>query len=584
MDISSYQKSLWVRNALLVLFSIALIAVAVKIGLGIKKITLYEQAREYYEADDLARAEETFSRANALSFALATDISVIRYGDDAWTEVLVKLASTRLDLESLSQRSRTAILDKNDENVLEAFQHYQSLKQENLGLNQQSAAFFQDISRQLGIENELNSYYQNALKLAKAQIQTNLDQKNYRDERFIHWLITIPAVYYGGEKKKQDELVSQFLSYEKTKLRDTAASHSFAQVTEETAKSLRTYKQEGFETNWLVKLLERYAQSEMNQAIRKKDLAAFITQAKAYREIKDVLPADSEVLATIDRHLETRTLQAEQYAKSHQFEKALQLYHDLSSLQDTSTLIAEWEERWIAYDPTRLLQVKYPDKTLRSVLSGEDRWGAKVYALGWEEAGQRLYFAAQMPDGSTLYLEQSLEVDSKTASFSLSDALGTDKMPVILVEDTGKERPFSYTALFPDLSQTTLVKRFEIEADSLSAESPDQVIVENSVGNGEKEIAIFKLDDTGLVYEGKKADYLPENAEPSDPSEPTDWENAAIPVPQMFDVHAGPGEEYEIIGQMSGDSSIQVIAEMDGWYQIQFDGREGWIRAPQVSP
>jgi len=40
MEIPSYQKSLWLRNSLLVLVAIALAAVAVKIGWSIRQIEL----------------------------------------------------------------------------------------------------------------------------------------------------------------------------------------------------------------------------------------------------------------------------------------------------------------------------------------------------------------------------------------------------------------------------------------------------------------------------------------------------------------------------------------------------------------
>lgn len=577
MDISSYEKSLWVRNVLLALFVMALIASAVKVGLGMKKIALYGQARDYYATGNIVLAEETFAKAS--------DISAIRYGDEAWNESMSTLTSTRLDLESLSQRLHTAILEKNGESVLESYQTYQSLKQANGQQDKQATFFFREISRRLGIEGELASYYQKTLEQEKAHMKANLAQQNYNDESFIHTLIMIPDEYYGGRQKKQDELSALFLSYEKTKLHDTSANQSFTQVVTETAKNVRAYEKEGFPTEWLVKLLEKYALNKMNKVIREKDLTAFVTQAKAYREIQGVLPADSDVLSLIDRHLEDLLEKAKQYAASHQFSKALDLYQNVSGLQHTSALITDLENRWISYDPTRLLKTKYPDKTLRTVMTGEDRWRAEAYAIGWDEAERHLYAAALMPDDSSIYLDQALDIDGKTASFRLSDQLGTStKSPAILIEAAGKERSFSYTGLYLDFSENKLVQQFQIEADGFTAESTDEIVIENPVGQGEHEIALFKLDRSGLVYEGKKADMQPEGTPPPDVALPADDGNGASSGPQTFDVHTGPGEDYERIGQIPGNSAFQVMAELNGWYQIEFDGKEGWIHAPQTTP
>ncbi|WP_232030607.1 SH3 domain-containing protein [Brevibacillus brevis] len=37
------------------------------------------------------------------------------------------------------------------------------------------------------------------------------------------------------------------------------------------------------------------------------------------------------------------------------------------------------------------------------------------------------------------------------------------------------------------------------------------------------------------------------------------------------------------MGQVA-DGSFQVIADLNGWYQIVSDGKEGWIRATESTP
>ncbi|MED4751695.1 SH3 domain-containing protein [Brevibacillus choshinensis] len=563
MVITSYQKSLWVRNLFLVVVAVALVAVAWKISWSIKKIELYDQAFAYYEDDNLISAEQTFSQAS--------EYSAISYGDVEWTAFMSGLSSIRLQLESLSRQAQAAIGDRQEEQVLEAYQHYQSFKQETLKQqDKQTTSFFQAISAHLALEKAWSDYYQQALQQAKSQMQSPKDMGN---ESFVHTLVLIPDEFFGGKVEKQEELNNLFQRYETAKLRKLAVSLSFDDVITRTANSIKLYRQEGISAGWLQKQLEQYAKSEINQTIKQKDLPGFIAMAKAYRQIKDVLPEDSDVLAVIERHLESRIKQAEQYTKAHQFTRAMELYQELGGLLDTSSLITGVEERWTEYDPTRLLQVKYPDKTFLSVLTGNDHWGAKQYALGVDEKEHRLYLAAKMPDGvNTVYIEQVLDIDTDF-NVTLSKLQDGKDNPVILVQTTGKERAYKYLGLIPHLSQTSLESRFIVEADDLSVEDTARVIVKNAVGKGENETASFLMDDKGLEYEEKLTDT--ENGEPGDP---------ATEVPPSIDVHAGPGENYEIIGQVSPDSSIQVVTDLNGWYQIQFDGKEGWIQAPKATP
>lgn len=591
MIISSYQKSLWARNLLLVLFSLALLAVLVKVGLGYKKMALYDEAQEYYNAQNLIKAEELFSAAN--------EITVISYGDKQWNSLMLQLSATRQELKSLQQQARSAISERQDAQVLETYERYLTLRKNNKQQHGEQATYFQQLSTQLGLEQEWATYYTQALQDAKDQSKANLAQDNYQNEAFIRVLVTIPAEYYGGAEKKQSELASLFQNYEKTKLRSLTATRPFAEVVAQTAKSLRTYQEISIKADWLVTQLERFAQSELNQSIRKKDLTAFIDQATAYRKIEDVLPSDSAVLAAITRHLDSRVEQAEKYIRSHQFTRAIELYQELNALMDTSKLISDAEIEWLAYDPARLLTSKYPDKQFSSLLSGKKQWGAKLYAFGLEESEHRLYFAAKMPDDSLLYLEQVLnDVDMSTAKAGISDKLGEKDAPLIMVEATGKDRSYSYTGLLPELSEGAIEKRFSLEADEFAVIDSTHIVVKNAVGKGEQEFAIFILEDSGLVYDSKIADSEPteegttEAETDSDgdgqsdnppPDLPPADQSQGTPDPQAHGnlaVYAGPGEEYELLGQLPAESTMRVVTELNGWYQIEYDGKEGWIRKP----
>jgi len=585
---SPYQRSLWVRNILLVLVIIALIGSAYKLARSYQKTVWLGQAKAYLEAQNLVQAEEAFAKADA--------IQAIRTDDEPWSHLLSRLTTVRLELESLVSKARTAIEQHDADQALAAYQNYHSLQQKAERENEQVAAFFRQIAQNHNIENQFGLYYQQAMKEAKDQIQASLDQQKYRDQSFIHTLATIPDEYYGGTEKKQNELEALFLQYERSKLRDLARDGAFAEVVGSLANSYRLYVKEGFSTEWLISLLERYAKEEINQSIREQDLAEFVNKAKTYREQRNILLSRSEVLALIDKHVENQFQQAEQFVKSNRFEKALVLYRELSRLEDTSARLADLEKRWIAYEPSRLLQTQFPDKTLMTLMTGEHHWGAQVYAIGWDESVGVLYMAALDENGSAVKLDQAISLNRKSVIFSLSDTLGDEENPIITAEATGQERTYSYLGLVPDLSRRMFVKQWELEADGWKAIRPDQILVKNPVGDGEHEIARFALERKGLVYKEKWADYLDDSedqdqqelTEDQDDSsnqtgqggqiEPDTGRPADIPALRTYDVYAGPGDTYDIIGQVV-EESYQVMGRENGWQQIQFNGAQGWIRA-----
>lgn len=594
---SPYQRSFWVRNILLVLVIIALLGTAYKLVRSYQKTVLLGQAKAHFEAQNLVLAEAAFSHADA--------IQAIRTEDEPWSQLLLRLGTVRHELESLALNARLAMEQNEADQTLAAYQNYHSLQQQAQRENEQVAAFFQQIAQNLAIENQFGMYYQQAMKEAKDQVQASLDQKKYRDQTFIHTLATIPDEYYGGKEKKQNELEALFLQYERNKLRDLAQAGTFAEVVGSLANSHGLYEKEGFPTEWLVSLLERYAKEEINQTIREQDLAEFVNRAKTYREQKSILPSRSDVLALIDRQIETLFQQADQFVRSNRFEKALGLYQELSRLEDTSARLTELEKRWIAYDPSRLLQAQFPDKTLDTLMTGVDHWGAQVYAIGWDESDGVLYMAALDEDGAAVKMEQALSLNRKSAIFSLSDTLSSEESPIITVEAAGKERSYAYLGLVPDLSRKMFVKRWELEADGWEAIQPDQILVKNPVGEGEREIARFSLEKSGLVYKEKWADYLVDaehqdeqdqdqqeqtgeqdkestQAEEEQQTDPNDEKPADIPALRTYDVYAGPGDTYSIIGQVV-EAGYRVLAKENGWQQIDFDGTQGWIR-PSVEP
>ncbi|USG65575.1 SH3 domain-containing protein [Brevibacillus ruminantium] len=617
MLVSSYRKSLWIRNILLVFFVIGLLASFWKIGWSVYKMSLYEKARKYYEASNLLLAEETYARAH--------EISSIRYGDEVWSQSLSALTTIRLELEALSRKAAAASQTGDDAGMLSVYESYHALvKKVEQQQVAESSSFFQKISSRLALEKQVDDYFLQVKEQAKSGLEQNLAKKRYQDEHFFATLLAIPDEFYGDAEKKNRELTRLFRSYDQAKFKDWTDSADFSEVVASTADSLRTYKRLNLQADWLVSLLEGYAAKELRSVIRQDDVEAFVSLAKSYRQIQDVLPRNSGTLDDIDRHLRTRMRQAEQYAAKQDYDKAIELYRQLSPLQDTTTYIAAVESNWADQEPTRLLREKYPEKSFRFVRSGEELWRTEVYAIGLsDEDNPILYLAAKMPDGEVRYLEHPIRTAGKPVRLSLSEELGQKEAPLILLEAKGRERAYQYVGYRVDMLRSALVKRFEIEGDRFSAESPEEIIIGNPAGEEEKTIASYRLEEEGLVYAGKLDEGIPDwnNAEQDPPSEAgnderprdaqqnspsdqnsdhaqaeggTDKTGSSTPYvpaegpppdivnqtePNTITMYAGPGQQYGEVGQIPwpAKGSVKVVAEADGWFQVQYEGKKGWI-------
>ncbi|WP_238547455.1 hypothetical protein [Brevibacillus laterosporus] len=205
----AYQRSLWIRNILLILFLLSLIAMGVKIRYSLKKINLYEEAKKHYQERNLLAAEESFAKAQA--------ITTISYGDEAWNKPLSALRSIRQQLESISEQIHATAGENQVGDILELYTTYHTFKQHAQQEEQLFVDFFTQVSEEHAIEATLKNYFLAMKKTYTTSMQENLTQQNYRDERFVHSLVAIPDEFFGGEKQKKQELISLFRSYDQKK-------------------------------------------------------------------------------------------------------------------------------------------------------------------------------------------------------------------------------------------------------------------------------------------------------------------------------------------------------------------------------
>ncbi|RBW70433.1 SH3 domain-containing protein [Bacillus taeanensis] len=93
---------------------------------------------------------------------------------------------------------------------------------------------------------------------------------------------------------------------------------------------------------------------------------------------------------------------------------------------------------------------------------------------------------------------------------------------------------------------------------------------------------------TNLVYEGKSgwaASWLittSELKENDQASSPHPKETSAVVKATSLNVRSGPSTTYNVIGAVKKGEKVSIIAVKEGWYQINFHNKTGWISKDYV--
>ncbi|MDU7885719.1 MAG: SH3 domain-containing protein, partial [Clostridium perfringens] len=45
---------------------------------------------------------------------------------------------------------------------------------------------------------------------------------------------------------------------------------------------------------------------------------------------------------------------------------------------------------------------------------------------------------------------------------------------------------------------------------------------------------------------------------------------------------SGPGSNYGVIGTLRNNDKVEIIKEVDGWYEIKFNGKSGYVSSQYI--
>ena len=92
----------------------------------------------------------------------------------------------------------------------------------------------------------------------------------------------------------------------------------------------------------------------------------------------------------------------------------------------------------------------------------------------------------------------------------------------------------------------------------------------------------MSADYISLVSEGTKTKTAPQDAGDDDGLEDQAYIRVDTGDGTPLNVRSGPGTDYTALGSLSDGSRLPITGDSDGWYQIGYQGQEGWVSADYV--
>ncbi|MCY7558960.1 hypothetical protein [Paenibacillus macerans] len=199
-------------------------------------------------------------------------------------------------------------------------------------------------------------------------------------------------------------------------------------------------------------------------------------------------------------------LRAGKNAANGDYQEAIDLYTAIGHYQDTQAEIRAAELAWTLAEPARMLPSPAGGSGYAHIVSGRDRFGAKLYVAATDQ-NNKLYFGRMNAEESVQILSnQDLAPQEQIRTIAVDRDLSTDTIPVIVIEAASEARNARYAAF--EVRESSIALLYSIEGDSLTVQPDGTLLVVNPVGEGEGQTAIFARSGGIYQFAGVKQDIL----------------------------------------------------------------------------
>ncbi|WP_410513626.1 hypothetical protein PaeBR_04115 [Paenibacillus sp. BR2-3] len=540
------------RNFMIILCILAFILLGQKAFLISDKIKAVQEGDRLYAAGDLVAAEKQYREAAANS-----SIDYKEEEISARLEKLAPITTIRNSLATLALSSREQAATGDFAGLMKSYESLVRVKAQYMKPGSAYESYYRQLSAASGLSKEMTSYFQQFKKQFYSEMEQSRSTIENTDDSSKWNLLLIPDAFYGGAELKQQELTSRFKSHDTKKLVALAAAGQVEEFLNSALSLLNGYKKHDYTANWVAGQAEESGKLILDKDVEGEYITAFAAHALLYRKFaEDAGLASSKVLPLINNSTSKLLKSAGRKARAGQYAEAIQLYGELSPLQDTSEEVTAVHLAWNIAEPVRLLPGGQEPGQYSHVVSSKNLYGSKVYVAGTDISG-RLYYAAIKSDDSIVTLTgDTIPGFESLRSLEFNDSLGSlSGLPVVLAEADSDSGRIDFTAY--EMKPEGISVLFSLTGDQYELQPDGSIVLQNAdIGDGvDGQTALYRIMDGVYQFAEIVQEYT------------------LIPA---ADLELHPYENVSLNGEIFQDNTGKVLAYSDGLY-ISLQGDVGSV-------
>ncbi|KPU43317.1 hypothetical protein OXPF_27580 [Oxobacter pfennigii] len=470
-----------------------------KLYYNYSKIESFKKGEEFYNEGRVVDAEEWLMKAKQRT--------LFEYNEDRLSERLGELkdvTNLKAFMEDLSKNIKKANESKDVEHLIDEYNRYIERYGQESEKGEGTKAVFEEISKNYKIEDNLEKYFAAAKDALKARAENNIKSKEFQNEDFKDTFLKMPAVYYGGEENKKEEVDKLIKDYDYNKIDIIALDKGISAATSEAQNIILSYKKNSRDYKWVIDKMESLWGHEIDKDINALDYNSLYGHYREYESFIGNYLTKSKVLAAVDSQIRDDYNRANKYSDEGNFSEAMTIYKNISQFKDVQPDMNSTQIKWIEKEPLVALNTVFPDKRFIMAQSGVDTWGSTVFALGCDDEGELVLVKVSEDCKYTAASAKIEDYNDNLKSIRTVKELDYNG-PSVIVELSSDNREALYIGLA--VLDTGFKEIFKLEADSLTIESPEQLLVDNPVGEGEGGQCYYILKDGYYSFDKIKDDF-----------------------------------------------------------------------------